>query len=179
VVGKMPLAFVDCETLGLLDHHDLFELAVIRYEPGGAFDEHVFWIASDDLELVHADPTALRINRYYERRHATDARKAPSEVLAVEIAQLLSGVVLAGVCVDFDARKIRKFLNRHGHQLASYHHLLDVEVFAAGKLGCGFPVDSRTLSDAFKVAYPPNAHEALADARWARDLYVAAGGPLP
>jgi hypothetical protein len=70
------LVFLDTETTGLNPwHHEVWEIAVITRkviehedQPTQTVDEeHVFHVKPD---LTKADPTALRICRYYERTRA-------------------------------------------------------------------------------------------------------------
>ena len=62
----MTLAFIDTETTGLdPDRHSIWEVGLIT--PDG--DEHLWQFP---VEEMSADPFALEIGRYWERRWGTD-----------------------------------------------------------------------------------------------------------
>lgn len=67
------ICFLDTETTGLQPHHhEVWEIAVIsRALPGDGDDVELMWHVRPDL--TKADPTALRIGRFYERTAPLDA----------------------------------------------------------------------------------------------------------
>jgi hypothetical protein len=188
------LAFVDLETTGLEpDRHEVYEMALID---GNGAELHL-WIS--DAPLATAEPTALRIGRYYERwPHAQQYHQLQSmpvehgdpfnpwvadlpspyvtnsKTAAWIIARATAGAHLVGAVPSFDAAFLDRLLRRHSLVPAWHYHLCCVEALAAGKLGIPPPWDSNELSR--KVGVEPrdfDRHTALGDARWAKAIYDA------
>ncbi|MCK1813309.1 3'-5' exonuclease [Streptomyces sp. XM4011] len=194
-----PIAFVDTETTGLGPAiHDVWEIAVIR-RADGVDAEHLWQIRLDAQQLEKADPEALRINRYHERVAAIDPRFGAADMthpcgmphlvhypgMVDALHAALADAVLVGSNPAFDAAFLKALLARAGATETPWHYRpVDVATLAAGHLiGAGrsaevtVPYSSRSLSRALGVEPPGHdAHTALADARWARDLYDAATG---
>jgi hypothetical protein len=160
------LVFVDTETTGLLPfHHEVWEIAVIERkviehetQPTQTVDvEHVFHVKPD---LTKADPTALRICRYYERAGEMD--RAPRAMgmldgqtylddtprsglrwqeptrVAMSLARLLDGKHIVGAVPSFDAAFLSRFLHRLGQAATWHYHLIDVEALAIGHMAGRF-----------------------------------------
>ena len=193
------IAFVDCETLGLdAEKHAMWELAVIRRD-NGVDTEHLWQIKPYPSELRDADPEALSINGYddrmvlpedYQAGDMTHACGLPHPMkrdeLRTVLRDLLNGAVMVGTNPAFDAAFLKVFLDD-----APWHYrTVDIATLAAGyvhglDLPNGersaeveqWPWSSRALSRAVGVEPPgENAHQALVDARWARDVYDAVTG---
>ncbi|MFF5984387.1 hypothetical protein ACFY78_36650 [Streptomyces olindensis] len=184
------IAFVDCETTHLdAEIGEAWEVAVILREQDGdeTTDTEYCWQFAVDLET--ADPEALRIGRFHERRQlATGSNLAAftaytppvlmsrAEAIAA-IVSVLSGALLVGSNPGFDERHLRKLL---GPGAAQWHYRpYDIVQLAAVKLGVyaagPLPWRSHVLSRAVGVEPPSEdaAHTALGDARWVRDLFDA------
>jgi DNA polymerase III epsilon subunit-like protein len=172
-----PVVFLDLETTGLdASRHELYEVGLI--EADGT--EHVWWVKPN---LETADPTALRIGRYYERR---PSKHTPAEKVAQEFAKLTAGRHLVGAVPSFDAGFLDPFLRRHGQAPSWHYHLVDVEALAAGFLAGGPegqreiarpPWDSSKLTAALGiVTADEDKHTALGDARWAKAIYEVVMG---
>lgn len=186
-----PIAFVDTETTHLdAEIGEAWEVAVILRERDGdaTTDTEYVWQVSPDLTV--ADPEALRIGRFGERfavpAHVEAAftgyetgpvapmtrGQAISAILSV-----LRGAVLVGSNPGFDDRFLRKLLGA-----APWHYRpYDIVQLAAAKVGLEvagpLPWSSRVLSRAVGVEPPgDDAHQALVDARWARDVFDAVTG---
>lgn len=195
----MKIAFCDTETTGLDPFlHDPWEIAVILRDGDKPDTEHVYRIQPD---LTNAEPEALKINHYHERTSAEGWRWDDSETAAHRLYALLDGAVLVGSNPAFDADMIGKLFGRHYDQPRPWHYRMrDAADMAAGylygraseltRLGCDASyyerVDkylaegwkSRELSRAVQVEPPgDDAHQALADARWMRDVYDAVTKP--
>lgn len=196
-----PLAFIDTETTHLnTDFGHAWEVAVILRdftdnEP--ADTEYVWQIRPN---LTTADQRALEIGRYLERfsvpPHAEAAWTGyengpvlpmPRAEAIDAILNVLRGAILIGSNPGFDDRFLRKLL---GPGSAQWHYRpVDIATLAAGyeygKAASGsygysydlpaLPYKSRDLSRAVDVEPPgaDQAHTALGDARWARDVYDA------
>lgn len=179
------LAFVDTETTGLdSDRHQIWEMAIITesYE----FEAHL------PVDLARADPMALTIGRFYERRPRVAPMLDPGRIcrirwgaddkwlsmdqrdIAADVARFLDGKHVVGAVPDFDARFLTRWLRANGHAPTWHYHLVCVENLVAGKLGLAPPWDSSALSAAVGVDRSTfDKHTALGDARWAKALYEA------
>ena len=152
------ICFVDTETTGLHpDRHSIWEVALIT--PDGA--EHVWQFPIDEMT---ADPFALDIGRYWDRRWPTDcdvdaldaiysahtpkARRKnfpdqgraikPGKTWCEHFRRLTAGCHLAGAVVSFDEERLRRLLHSHGVLHRWHYHLVDVEALAAGYLAGEF-----------------------------------------
>lgn len=148
------ICFIDTETTGLdPDRHAIWEVALIT--PDGA--EHVWQFPVDEMA---ADPFALDIGRYWDRRWDTDndvpvlaaiyeahnlksRRKnfpdqgraiRPDSTWARHFRDLTAGCHLAGAVVSFDEERLRRLLHGLGVLHRWHYHLIDVEALAAGYL---------------------------------------------
>lgn len=191
------LVFLDTETTGLdSDRHELWEIASIVRQPDG--DTEYCWQLLPSLKT--ADPSGLRIGRYYERNRL--ARRGIGDIgvagfasvhpdldgtepsyavraqsahdVAGQLAVLLDGATIVGAVPDFDARFLTRFLRRHHHAPTWHYHLVDVETLAAGALRQAPPWGFDELLAAYGLTYDEaDRHTALGDARMVRDLYDA------
>lgn len=194
LAGPPKVCFVDTETTGLdPQRHSIWEVGLIT--PDGA--ERAWQFPVDEMS---ADPIALDIGRYWERRWSTcndvdplaaiyeaherrsrrknfpDEGRAvrPDATWCAHFRDLTAGCHLAGAVVSFDEERLRRLLHASGVLHRWHYHLVDVEALAAGKLGADPPWDSGELSRALGV-YPEDfgRHTALGDARWAQAIYRA------
>lgn len=191
------LAFLDLETTGLdPGRHDVWEIGLILRDKGE--DRHHLYRVEPDLS--RADPTGLRISRFYERTRDVagplayvpiSERWSDPVALAHRLARELDGRHLVGAVPSFDAAFLGRWLRRHGQCPTWHYHLIDVEALAVGYLNGrataeerrtaprhGLPWDSDEISRLCGVEPPGDGarHTALGDARWARDLYDAITG---
>ncbi|WP_225794728.1 3'-5' exonuclease [Streptomyces aculeolatus] len=192
------LAFVDTETTHLDPRFgDVWEVAVIRREHG--VETEYLWQVRPDLAT--ADPEALKIGRYEERFAVPDGWDAvglPHEhppwrltmpEFLYDLQTALRGAVMVGSNPAFDAAHLTKLLQDHGRRIPWHYRVLDIATLAAGYMkGRGLaewhpgelltpPYSSRDLSRAVGVEPPgDDGHQALVDARWARDVYDAVTG---
>lgn len=187
------LVFLDTETTGLADQCEIWEIGlIIREHPALRDEEHAWQIRPD---LATAEPTGLRIGRYYERmgglfygsvgeaRITTDPdddilthadRQTDARTVAAKVAHMLDGATIVGAVPDFDARHLTRFLRARGQAGTWHYHLVDVETFAAGRLGQAPPWGFDDLLEAYGLKYDEaDRHTALGDARMVRDLYDA------
>jgi hypothetical protein len=195
------LAFLDLETTGLDPaRHEIWEIGLIlrthvdlEIGQGYTETEHLWRI---EPMLPSADPTGLRIGRYYERTAemvgyherqtpnltAEDAALAWSDPVALArlLARMLDGAHIVGAVPSFDAAFLARWLPSQGQAFTAHYHLIDVEALVVGYvLGAGqatpsLPWNSNDLSRTIGV--DPDAYErhtALGDARWVRDQYDA------
>lgn len=168
------LAFVDTETTGLdPEVHEIWEVALIVEG-----EEHVYRLKPQRLQ--HAEPTALRITRLYERIAAAGATSFfthTAQTAAWDIAKLTANRHLAGAVPEFDAIRLEKFLRAQGYAPAWHYQTIDVEVYAAGLLGLYPPFSSSEISAKLLINSDDpqfEKHTALGDARWAKAVWEAA-----
>lgn len=175
-----PIAFVDTETFGLNpDVHPIWEIAVIRGD-----EEHCWQVWRSVSQLALADTEALTINGFHDRVGTLELL-TPLESIE-RFVQLTDGCHLAGAVVSFDEERIRReYVDLLGHpgRFPWHYHLIDVEAMAVGALTAlgqtvSLPWNSDDLGDRLGVPAEPGRHSALADARWAKAIYEACGGPL-
>lgn len=184
------LCFIDCETTGLdPDRHEIWEVGMIHRNEAGHDLEYVWQLPVD---LAAADPIALNIGRFHDRRwpqgnHGGGLKGVREEGISLAVSpddmeewadrfvSLTRGAHLVGNVVSFDAERLWKLLRKHGQCPMWHYHLIDVEAMTAGLMGFGPPWSSDELSQAVGVEKPSGdeLHTALGDARWARDLYDA------
>lgn len=187
--------FADTETTGLdPDRCEIWEIGAILREEGQPDKEYAWQIRPT---LNGAEPTGLRIGRYYQRslvtraqpgeawklRHPNndpgDGERDPSRwtnaaIVAADLALILDGAFLVGAVPWFDERFLQRFLAQHNQTATNHYHLVDVETLAAGALGLKPKWDFDSVLDAFGLKYDEaDRHTALGDARMARDLFDA------
>ncbi len=83
----------------------------------------------------------------------------------------------------FDTERLETMLREYGQCPAWHYHVIDVEALAIGwvagrgrrwdKITTESGWDSRVLANVVGAPRYTDAHTALADARWARDMYDA------
>lgn len=189
------LIFLDTETTGLdPDRHEVWEVGYIVRDEDHRDVEAVWQIAPAHLE--RADPYALRIGRFWERRAKPEPPGIESfaaQGRAERFAALIDGATIVGAVPDFDVRFLTKWLALYRLPWTAHYHLCDVENLAVGFLAGEIarahtvtmyradlivpPWSSEALSSALGVKIrDEDRHTALGDARWARDLYDAVMG---
>lgn len=146
------VCFVDTETTGLdPNRHQIWEVGLIDAEGR----EHVWQFPIVELE---ADPFALDIGHYWDRRwstqndvdpidalyeaHTPKARRQyfPEEGRAIppsagwcqHFRSLTVGAHLCGAVPSFDEERLRRLLRANGVLPRWHYHLIDVEALAAG-----------------------------------------------
>lgn len=195
------VAFVDTETTGLdPERHRVWEVAVIVDG-----DEHVWQqqLAGNprccndeacpynwrDVDLWVLEHTGI-MDRY---DHATAL--APWESI-MRFVNLTRGRHLVGACPWFDSERLHRALlgfpdhTGRSRDLPWHYHLVDVETLAVGAMfarahdlddvSLSLPWESESISRVLGVEPPTGSHRhnALADARWAKQVFEAiVGGP--
>lgn len=162
------IVWVDVETTGLdPDEHEVWEIGL---QVEGAESYHMFV----DVDLTTADPQALEVGGYQDRY--------PKEVwLKVDAAfvvhDVTNGATLAGANPAFDAAFLRRLL-LDSHRIPQWRYrLLDVEAYAAGRMGWDVPRGlARTLDELGVDCSEFTHHHALDDARMAQAAYWTARG---
>lgn len=182
--------FLDTETTSLRPDRRVWEVAGIVRDPrvGPASDtEFAYMIERGDLDLGNADPTSLKIGRFYDR-HPQERVKSSPELKVAAVADLVKvrpemmvmhaleiatrDAIIIGAVPNFDTEVLDKRMRAHGLCPAWHYHLADVETLAAGYLGITPPWSFDEILKEFGLAYDEDdRHTALGDARMVRDLY--------
>lgn len=176
----MLYLFLDTETTGIEERDQIWNLAyVLENEDGSRSIER-------DLLIEHSSAPShwvLENTKYYERLSIDAYRHqmfAVTMFLANDCAKLLepgdtlrsNDVYMIGAVPAFDDRMIRKnpYFLVSPEQIPYNYHVIDVEAVIMGKLGLAVPPKMKEMEALTGIANT-NAHEALADARHARDLF--------
>lgn len=166
------LVFVDIETTGLdWRRHGITELGWIVRTPDGQETEKV---RHPEVSLEGAEPIALELSRYWER-----IAPLPTTPLADVIREFIGdadGATLVGANVAFDALRIDVAAHSCGLDLTWDYRLHDVESSSAPLISePGNRVPSlAACANGLGVPYDKDEHhDALYDARLARDVYDA------
>ncbi len=181
------LCFVDIESTGLeADRHEVYEIGLIVRDGDSRMDpEWRWWLP---VNLTRADPNALRVGRFFERRPPQNhtwsgalqwapdisgkIEQADVRDVAASVMELTAGAHLVGAVPSFDAAFLSRLLRAHGCCPAWNYHLVDVEALAAGLTQTEPPWDSGKLFS--KLGVDPDQfdrHTALGDARLAKATY--------
>jgi hypothetical protein len=162
--SQTVLAFVDTETTGLDPRiHQPYEVSWWREDqpaPKGGRLEH---------ELTHADATALKIGRYWEREMFLPG---PTFVRGEELLRDLNGVTLVGSNPAFDAAMLTRVIG-----FPVWHHrMIDVSNVAMVVFDWDRPKGLVGVVDACRdrgFAIPEPDHTAEGDVRATRVVYQA------
>lgn len=153
------LVIIDTETTGLHANAAILEVAAINVDTG---EEFYFVPKVTPHELANAEPDALSINRYYERKLYREALDDTGTSTAWGVlASMLRLNTLGGSNPTFDANLIAPKTERVWH-----HRLADLAAYAAGKLDID-PTELPGLAAVCELLDVINEgeHSALADAR--------------
>lgn len=176
------LVFLDIETTGLDPiRHEILEVAMIKRTDSvpGADQEVTFSLNIDPLA---AEPRALEVNRYEERKDALAEAQVPDSFASRILFGTLKDAIVIGNNPQFDLRFIEAFLRRNAFEVLGIgmpftptpwnYHPVDLKALVAGKLGLGEPPwSTKQIARESGVPLPEDAHAAFADAAWNRDVY--------
>ena len=172
---------IDLETTSL-DTHTAYPLEIAAVELTAADDDRDYgdvmnFVPHHRPEVLHAaDPEALAVNRYYERR-LFDQRltTADTDRFRSELIEMLTGATLVGANVAYDAAVLWRWLRLHRDAPASppwHHRLWDVELATAVLFGLDrIPSLSDCVERVGHHQPPETKHTALGDAYAAADLF--------
>lgn len=190
------LGFVDLETISLErpfttnPGNIIWEVGLvvrtdIESNPHPDNDIEYRWYLPVNYSL--GDPESLAIGRFDERYPARTGEGyiTPPAIFTHEFHEaLMQGLengdpkpFLVGNVVSFDEERLAALFWSTGkpytdlNWLPWHYHIVDVEAFAAGRLGMQPPWKGSKVSEALRVPVPEGQHDALVDARWARDMY--------
>lgn len=169
------LIVVDVETDRLSKTAALaLEVAAINITTG----EELVFVPFGATELARqADPGALAVNRFFERRLPEEEMGPLMTKRAFEtLGEWLNGNTLAGSNPSFDAAVIARELAKEadaGSEVEAWHHrLADLSAITAGALGMS-PTELPDLSECCRLlgVSNPDPHSALGDARATADCF--------
>lgn len=160
-----PLVFVDTETTGLdATVHEVVEVAYSRWD-----DENVRTLIVPHT-LLHADPEALRINRYWERGLNYRSLWAQPEDFE-QFRRDVSGATILSANVVFDLGFLDKWISLDRH-----YRVMDFTSWAAGRLGWmathGMERTYTEMKERFpQTALPTPDHTAAGDVRSMKEMH--------
>lgn len=129
-----PLVFIDTETTGLdPDLHEIWEVGAIwraDHTSDPALDVEYVWQLP--VTMLHSDPKALEINRYYERR-LPDRSRTSWRDFANEFTSLTHGAILVVNNPVFDVPRLERLV-KHYYAPSWHYHSRDVQDLAVGYL---------------------------------------------
>lgn len=164
----MRTVFLDIETTGLnpLKNEIMEVAAIVREDDPGKADREIHF----SLPIVErlADAKALEINGYHDRRDELNAIQI-NRLEAAELLAPLKGALVVGNNIQFDLRFIELLIS----DAPWYYSPLDLKALVAGRCGMDKPASTKLIAEVAGVPLSKDAHTALVDARWNRDVYDA------
>jgi DNA polymerase III epsilon subunit-like protein len=165
---------------------ELTEVAAVVCDSSFQIHEQHSWFLP--VSLAGASDQSLAVQRFHERHpdgnSFGDRRPGVSPYLTDPL-EMVEGFAFAthrahiyGLLPYNDTERITALFVRHGRRPSWVHRLIDVEAYAAGRLGVTPPYSSESLGQALGVPDQPaeTRHTALGDALWTRELFLAARG---
>ena len=174
-----PIAFVDTETTGLGLDADIWEVAIIRRDPGKP-DDLIRLLVEHDQENAARLPERFRADhdaRYDPKIAVTRGRAAGIIDYMLRPGDAGAKCHIVGAVPNFDTERIARLLAAFYIQPSWHHHLIDVENLAVGWLAARGehvvpPWSSDEVSRRIGVEPPTEGrHTAMGDAEWARAIY--------
>lgn len=164
------IAFVDVETTGLDPNKDsVIQLAVVRTDSTGENVKLTLCIKVKPTTPVH--PAAAAVNGYTPEGWEDAVTPAAA---AQQLAAACQGTEFAAHCVWFDQGFCEKLLRENGQKIPWGRRLIDTQTLAH-LMRAEYPdmrgTNLQSCIEKLGGARGP-VHDALDDARWARNVYV-------
>ena len=170
---------LDLETTSLdPECAQILELAAIMFDPNdpGVYDQVEHYVPHHHRrDLESAEPEALAVNRYYERRlFAQMLDPVATDHAVSDLVDLLTGATLVCANPAFDSAVLWNWLRRRRPELTSppwHHRMFDVSLATAVLLGLDEIPGLRAAADLLGLDYTPDLlHSAAGDAFLAADV---------
>lgn len=187
MVSASNLVFLDIETTGLEPgRHEVWEIAWFDMSR-----DEGRWVQLEPRHLYRADPESLEISGFMRRfgrqvEHRGVAIGSNPEVILKDdfeaywalwrdLADVLSGKVLAGIGPWFDVSFIREYFKRANLEESWDYHLIDVKQLVAGALlaegkNVEFPLSTTRICEQIDIERT-DAHTAVGDVDLAMGMY--------
>lgn len=171
--SKRPMVFLDTETTGLDPRRSvILEVGIVKVTPDlQVMEEYEALIDPRSYGPFDVDPEALRVNGLSLEHLAQVGR--PAGEVALKMAGMFDGSIVAGHSVSFDWECSRALFERTGVAIpkADYQKV-DTKSLAWPLYARGEIPDAKltTVSAALGLSYPVQ-HRALADAKQALEVY--------
>lgn len=183
----MSALFLDTETTGLHRDRRAWEISMIRRTVDGQ-NRITLFVAVDDIDLAHAESTALDIGRFHERHPAFGATLGAAEYLVTESAAVelidewTAGTEIFGIRPRFDTETLAGAFSRHNRTPRWWRDPVDITDLARGWVLARGEIPLRNpeaLSGQCEVAVPSEElrHTAYGDADWVLRWFDALHAP--
>jgi oligoribonuclease (3'-5' exoribonuclease) len=177
------IVFVDTETTGLNPWtHEIWEVAVVRFDTTTRERRLTkTWQLPVDVET--ADPVALEINKFHERRWDDDQLTSLVD-FTVEFASWFlveEKTHWGGMIPSFDERRISEiFREVHGTEVEFpwHYHLIDVESMVLGYIN-GRAVGTDTEPHPMAVSPPWRSDVVTEGLKWPAEIIFPGGPEIP
>lgn len=167
---------IDIETTGLGSSAVPLEIALVD------IDTELAQLAVPYVSpaaMASADPEALAVNRYYERRLFRDALdEHDTYERANELAEWLTGATLVGANVAFDASVMARWLEHYDAGPTWHFRLYDVEVATMTAYGLSSIPSMRRCAELLDINNT-DPHTAYGDACAAAEAFRRLRGITP
>lgn len=164
-----PLSFIDLEMTGLEGFkHEIVEVGLVKVSQPTLDVIEIWEVKVRPDRLSEADPDSLKISGYNEE--AWEDAVSLKEMMAA-LSEKVTGTILAGWNISTDYAFLDAAVVKTGYPLVFHKRVLDVNSFAAGKLGYDWgSVGLHTLSKKLGIQ-TGNHHNALSDAKACFEIY--------
>lgn len=185
-----PLCFIDTETTGVHPDRKVWEVAMIRRDPGRPEQEASFFV---DVDLADADPFGLAVGRFYDRHPAgrwlsnqggpidfprckDSGNYVDRPTAARLVARFTHGAHLVGAVPNFDSETLAPLLRETGLIPAWHYHLIDVEALAVGFIA---HLEKTNIKAALEIDPTLKFQQSKAHPPWSSDELTAILGVEP
>lgn len=185
--------FLDTETGGLRHDDKVWEVGAVVDRPSGVQTRDLIHVYGFDAAA--ADPKALQMGGFFERHpqyapagsmYATTSGMDPdvpvtegmasSHDLSMHLEKLVRGARIVVCNAVFDVPRLTVMMAEHGIPWTGHYRVVCATTYAAGVLGVDPSMANADIGAILGVDREAHgkAHNALVDALYARDLYLAA-----
>lgn len=169
-----PISFIDLEMTGLEgSKHEIVEIGLVKVSQPGLEIIEKWEVKVRPEHPENADPEALKISGYDPEKW----REAVSlEEMMRVLAEKVRGTILAGWNVMADYAFLDSAVTKTGTSLDFHRRVLDVNSYAAAKLGYQFGASGLNATAKSLGISLEGHHIALADAMATYEVYKMVSG---